>query len=98
MRNCPRPRRHQVPEAVSGVIPSNAIFIHIHLEHILRPIRVMLERGQALPQPSAALVKEQPSGDAPRRIAEAMQNLGPPVSEKIIPDQLVLYLDHNERT
>jgi hypothetical protein len=42
LRHCSRLRRDEVAQTIRGIIPANTILIRIHLEHILRPIRVML--------------------------------------------------------
>jgi hypothetical protein len=41
---------------------ANTILIRIHLEHILRPIRIVLQRGKAFDQSSAPLVNHARSG------------------------------------
>ncbi len=48
-------RRAQVPERIAGIVAADALLIRIHLQHVLRPIRIMLHRGQRLnrlPAPS----------------------------------------------
>jgi hypothetical protein len=43
LRDRARLRRHQVPESIRWVIAPDAILIGIHLEHILGPIRIVLQ-------------------------------------------------------
>jgi hypothetical protein len=48
LRNDPRLRRDQVPEAVGCIVSADTILITIHFQNILRPIRIMLQRRQRL--------------------------------------------------
>jgi hypothetical protein len=40
---------HRETEGISRVIPAHPFLIRIHLEHVLRPVRIMLERRQRPP-------------------------------------------------
>jgi hypothetical protein len=51
LRHRTRFRCHQVPQRIRRIIPANAIFVSIHLQNILRPIRIMLQPRQRLQQP-----------------------------------------------
>jgi hypothetical protein len=54
----PRLRRHQIPERIRRIISADAFFIGIHLQHIFRPMRIMLQCRQALQQPPAPPMNE----------------------------------------
>ena len=61
----PRLRRHQIPERIRRIIAADAILVGIHLQHILRPIRIVLQRRQTFQQPRTPLMNEQPSAGTP---------------------------------
>jgi hypothetical protein len=62
-----RLRRDQITQAVRSVIAPNTILIRIHLEHILRPIRIVLQRRQSFHQPRTPLLDEEPRWQSFRR-------------------------------
>ena len=68
---------NEVTSGVGGIVAALTVFIDINLEHIFGPVGVVLERGQAIDQASAAVVKEQARPDAGVRIAEEAEHLGP---------------------
>ena len=53
--------------------------IRIHLQHIFRSIRIMLQRRQTLHQPRTPFMNEQPWCDAHVGLAQPMQNFSPPI-------------------
>jgi hypothetical protein len=65
LRHRSRLRRDQIPEAVGGVIAAEAFFVGVHLQHVFRPIRIMLQCWQRFQQPPATLVDEELWSDAP---------------------------------
>jgi len=48
--------RESAGPAIRRIITCGAVLIAIHLQNILRPIRIMLQRRQAFHEPTAALV------------------------------------------
>jgi hypothetical protein len=56
----PRLRRHQIPQRIRAIVPAGAILIGIDLQHVLRPIRIMLQRRQRFQQPPAPPMNKQP--------------------------------------
>ncbi|GEM_PF-2293591 len=42
LRHRPRLRRDEIPECIGGVITADTILVAIHLQHILRPTRIVL--------------------------------------------------------
>ena len=46
LRHYARFRRDQVTQTIRRIIPAYTILIGIHLEHILRPIRIVLQRQE----------------------------------------------------
>jgi uncharacterized phage protein gp47/JayE len=53
LRDGSRLRRDQVPQTIRRIVAAHPILIRIHLQHILRPIRIVLQRRQALDQARA---------------------------------------------
>lgn len=45
---------HQISKRISGVIAAVPILVAINLQHILRPMRIMLKYRQTLNQPRTA--------------------------------------------
>jgi len=78
LRHYPSFRRHQIPQTIRRIIAASTILIGIHLQHILRPIRIVLQRRQTFNQSGAPLVEEKPSGHSIGRIAKPVKNLRPP--------------------
>jgi len=58
LRDRPRLRRHQVTQAVRASIAADSFLVGINLQHVRRPVRIVLQRRQRLNQPPAALVDE----------------------------------------
>ena len=52
----PRLAGDQVSQRIGGVVPTNAVVIGIDFEDVLGAIGVMLERGEAINEASAAAV------------------------------------------
>ncbi len=77
LHHCPRLSRDQIPQRVRGIVSADAIFARVHFQNILRAIRVMLQRRQALHQPAAPRTNEQAWRHARFDVAEAMQALSP---------------------
>ena len=50
LRHLALPRRHQIPQTIRRIIAANTILIGIHLQHILRPIRIVLQRRKLKPR------------------------------------------------
>jgi hypothetical protein len=61
----------------AGSSPPDPVLIDIDLEHILRPIRIVLQRRQTFNQPRTPLVNEKSGHNARLDIAEALQNFRP---------------------
>jgi len=57
LRHDSRLRRGQVTQAIRRIIAANTIFIGIHLEHILRPIRIVLDQLSRLTSISLASLR-----------------------------------------
>ena len=58
LHNRPYLRRHQIPERIRRIIAPDAILVSVHLQNVLRPVWIMLQRRQCLHQPPAPLVNE----------------------------------------
>ena len=52
---------NEIAKAVGRAVSADAFCIGVHFQNVLRPIRIVLQRRQALDQSSAALVKKRPS-------------------------------------
>ena len=50
---------NEITEAVGGVVAAVAVFVRIHFEHILRAIRIVLQRRQAFNEAGTAFMNEQ---------------------------------------
>jgi hypothetical protein len=48
LRHRPRLRRYQISQRIRRVIPADSFLVGIHLQHILWPVRIMLQRRQRL--------------------------------------------------
>ncbi len=77
LRHCSRLRRHQVAQTVRGIVAANTILIGVHFEHILRPIRIVLQRRQALNEAGTPRMNEQPCRHVIRWIPEPVQHFSP---------------------
>jgi hypothetical protein len=63
-------RGDQITQTIRRIITANTILIGIHLEHILRPIRIVLQRRQTLdqrPQRSRVSSRRAPHSLPPRK-------------------------------
>ena len=78
--NCPRLPRDHVPKCVGGIVDTDPILIRIHLQHILRAIRIVLQRRQRLYKPTALTMNEQTRSNfasgSPNRCRISAHSLG----------------------
>jgi hypothetical protein len=79
LRDDSRLRRDQITQTVGRIIATNTVLICIHLQHVFRPIRIMLQRWHAFYEPRTSLVDEQSRRNPVPCIAQAMQDFSPSV-------------------
>jgi hypothetical protein len=60
-----RLRRNQITQTIRRIIDANTVLIGVHFHHVLKPIRIVLQRGQTLNQATTPLVNEQPRQEGP---------------------------------
>ncbi len=63
LRHRPRLRSDQLPQAVGGIVVAAAV-VGVHLQHVLRPIRVVQHLRQGLGQAGATAVDEKTGAKA----------------------------------
>jgi hypothetical protein len=64
---------------VRRIIPAASLLVAIHLQHLLPPVRVMLERRQRFDQPLAPSMHNQFWQNSHRRISELFPYFRPPI-------------------
>ena len=71
--------RDQIPQCIGGIVAAHAFLIGIHFQHVLGPVRIVLQAGQTFQEPRTAAMDEQAGSNARIRIAQAMEDLGPAI-------------------
>ena len=70
---------HEVSQGIGGVIAAITVLVRVDFQHVLRPMRIVLQYRQAFNQTRTARVNEQRRLDASRRISKPLQHFRPAI-------------------